>query len=60
MANVDEHWQILIAPMIEKMRNMPVYFTPNEGGKWILKNQAVFLRSSMIMQTGMRACFPTL
>ncbi|XP_056020383.1 sacsin-like isoform X2 [Ostrea edulis] len=49
--NVDEHWQILISPMIDKMRDLPVYFTPNEGGKWILKNQAVFLRTSMMMQT---------
>lgn len=50
--NVDEHWQILISPMIDKMRDLPVYFTPNEGGKWILKNQAVFLRTSMAIQTG--------
>ncbi|XP_048734804.2 sacsin-like [Ostrea edulis] len=47
--NVDEHWQILISPMIDKMRDMPVYFTPHEGGKWILKNQAVFLRTNTIM-----------
>eukprot|EP00105_Crassostrea_gigas_P021381 XP_011440490.1 PREDICTED: sacsin-like [Crassostrea gigas] len=45
---VDEHWAILISPLVEKLKNTPVFFTINEGGKWIPKNQAVFLRPNKI------------
>uniref|UniRef100_A0A8W8HXQ4 Sacsin n=1 Tax=Magallana gigas TaxID=29159 RepID=A0A8W8HXQ4_MAGGI len=45
---VDEHWRILIHPLVGKLQNTKVFFTNNEGGKWISKDQAVFLRSNKI------------
>ncbi|XP_062614456.1 sacsin-like isoform X1 [Saccostrea cucullata] len=44
--NIDEHWKILISPMITKLKDMPLYFTLNDGGKWINKTEAVFLRAN--------------
>ncbi|XP_061172842.1 sacsin-like [Saccostrea echinata] len=43
--NVDEHWKILISPMITKLKDMSLFFTSNDGGKWIHKNEAAFLRA---------------
>ncbi|XP_078314515.1 LOW QUALITY PROTEIN: sacsin-like [Crassostrea virginica] len=41
---VDEHWKILIPPLVAKLKEVPIFFTPNEGGKWIPKRQAIFFR----------------
>ncbi|XP_078314810.1 sacsin-like [Crassostrea virginica] len=41
---VDEHWKILIPPLVAKLKEEPIFFTPNEGGKWIQKSQAIFFR----------------
>nr|XP_034324868.1 sacsin-like isoform X2 [Crassostrea gigas] len=45
---IDEHWKILILPLKEKLEHSPIFFTPNEGGKWITKEQAVFFRQTKI------------
>nr|XP_022332264.1 sacsin-like isoform X2 [Crassostrea virginica] len=41
---VDEHWKILIPPLVAKLKEVPIFFTPNEGGKWIPQSQAIFFR----------------
>nr|XP_022329303.1 sacsin-like [Crassostrea virginica]XP_022329305.1 sacsin-like [Crassostrea virginica]XP_022329306.1 sacsin-like [Crassostrea virginica] len=41
---VDEHWKILIPPLVAKLKEESIFFTPNEGGKWIPKSQAIFFR----------------
>ena len=41
---VDEHWKILIPPLVDKLKEVPIFFTHNEGGKWIPKSQAIFFR----------------
>lgn len=45
---VDEHWRILIPPLVEKLKNTKIFFTTNKGGEWISKDQAVFLRPNKI------------
>eukprot|EP00105_Crassostrea_gigas_P042862 XP_019927010.1 PREDICTED: sacsin-like [Crassostrea gigas] len=45
---IDEHWKILILPLKEKLEHSPIFFTTNEGGKWITKEQAVFFRQTKI------------
>ena len=47
---VDEHWKILIPPLVAKLKEEPIFFTPNEGGKWIPKSQAIFFRPGMIIR----------
>ena len=47
---VDEHWKILIPPLVAKLKEVPIFFTPNEGGKWIPQSQAIFFRQGMIIK----------
>lgn len=49
---IDEHWKILIPPLKEKLEHSPIFFTTNEGGKWITKEQAVFFRPTKIANQG--------
>ncbi|XP_062614458.1 sacsin-like isoform X2 [Saccostrea cucullata] len=47
ISRVEEHWNVLISPLVSKLKDVPIYFTPNAGGKWIEQKEAVFFRPGM-------------